>query len=186
MRSPNAASTVETEAFSRERIVFIGVLNEAEYEWAQHERVFVGAGGTLEQMDAMRNPDVALGDSNTFDEMERATLALTYEMIRHVAVADATMGRVRALLPDPTRRGTGRRHRGLQHGVPVCRRDRRGGGIEASLSCPRRSRRGSMAASIRHPQWAPRSDTQARRASVVGTIQSWCCPSQSRVSEVLP
>jgi hypothetical protein len=43
-----------------------------------------------------------------------------------------------------------------------------------------------MAASIRHPQWAPRSDTQARRASVVGTIQSWCCPSQSRVSEVLP
>jgi hypothetical protein len=62
---------VETEAFSRERIVFIGVLNEAEYEWAQHERVCVEAGGTLEQMDAMRNPDVALGDSNTFDEMER-------------------------------------------------------------------------------------------------------------------
>jgi alkylhydroperoxidase family enzyme len=82
-------------------IMFIGVLNEADYEWAQHERVFVDVGGTPDEMDAMRNPDAALGDVYAFDEMERATLALTYEMTRHVAVTDATMRRVRALLPDP-------------------------------------------------------------------------------------
>ena len=81
-------------------IMFIGVLNEADYEWAQHERVFVEVGGTPEQMSAMKNPDEALGDSDVFDDAERAILALTYEMTRNVAVTDATMSRVRVLLPD--------------------------------------------------------------------------------------
>jgi alkylhydroperoxidase family enzyme len=76
------------------------VLNRAEYEWVQHEKEFIAAGGTSEQMDALRNPSVALADSKRFDEMERATLALTYEMTRDVVVTDATMRRVRALLPD--------------------------------------------------------------------------------------
>lgn len=81
-------------------IMFIGVLNEAPYEWAQHERVFVEVGGTPEQMTAMRTPDAALVDTERFDEAERATLALTYEMTRNVVVTDETMRRVRDLLPD--------------------------------------------------------------------------------------
>lgn len=81
-------------------IMYIGVLNQADYEWAQHERVFIEVGGTTEQMNALRNMDSALGDSDVFDEGELATLALTYEMTRNVAVTDATMRRVRALLPD--------------------------------------------------------------------------------------
>jgi len=81
-------------------IMFIGVLNQADYEWVQHERVFVEVGGTPDQMNALRNPDAALGDSDMFDDAERATLALTYEMTRNVVVTDATMSRVRALLPD--------------------------------------------------------------------------------------
>ena len=81
-------------------IMFIAVLNNADYEWTQHEKVFIAAGGTPEQMDSMRDPDSVLGDSDVFDEAERATLALTYEMTRNVAVTDATMRRVRALLPD--------------------------------------------------------------------------------------
>jgi alkylhydroperoxidase family enzyme len=51
-------------------------------------------------MDALRNPAVALGDSKRFDEKERATLALTYEMTCNIVVTDATMRRVRAFLPD--------------------------------------------------------------------------------------
>ena len=81
-------------------IMFIGVLNDADYEWVQHERVFVEVGGTPGQMDALRTPDSALGDSERFDESERATLALTYEMTRNIVVTDATMRRVRALLSD--------------------------------------------------------------------------------------
>ena len=81
-------------------IMFIGVLNHADYEWVQHKRVFVEVGGTPEQMAALRDPDSALGDADVFDEAELATLALTYEMTRNVAVTDATMRRVRALLPD--------------------------------------------------------------------------------------
>ena len=81
-------------------ILFTAVLNESDYQWAHHENVFVSVGGTAEQMDSIREPDSALGDSDVFDEAERATLALTYEMTRNVAVTDATMRRVRALLPD--------------------------------------------------------------------------------------
>jgi alkylhydroperoxidase family enzyme len=81
-------------------IMSVGVLNKADYEWVQHEADFLAAGGTREQMDALRNPAAALTDTKRFDEPERATLALTYEMTRSIVVADATMRRVRAALPD--------------------------------------------------------------------------------------
>jgi len=81
-------------------IMFIGVLNDAPYEWAQHEQVFVEVGGTPEQMTAMRNPDAALVDAERFDEAERATLALTYEITRDIVVTDETMRRIRDILPD--------------------------------------------------------------------------------------
>src|SRR5207302_8159923 len=35
-------------------IMQIGVLNKAEYEWAQHEGEFLKVGGTREQLDALR------------------------------------------------------------------------------------------------------------------------------------
>jgi alkylhydroperoxidase family enzyme len=82
-------------------IMSIGVLNKADYEWAQHEADFLAAGGTREQMVALKDPPAALSDAKLFDEPERATLALTYEMTRNVTVADATMKRIRAVLPDP-------------------------------------------------------------------------------------
>jgi alkylhydroperoxidase family enzyme len=81
-------------------IMSIGVLNKADYEWAQHEKDFLAAGGTKEQMDSLKNPSSALTDAKRFNEAERATLALTYEMTRDIAVSDATMKRVRAILPD--------------------------------------------------------------------------------------
>ena len=81
-------------------IMSIGVLNHAEYEWFQHEGEFLKAGGTKEQLASLRNPSAALTASKHFDEAERATLALTWEMTRDLDVKPATMSRIRAVLPD--------------------------------------------------------------------------------------
>lgn len=81
-------------------IMSIGVLNKAGYEWFQHEGEYLKAGGTKEQLAAMKNATAALKDSKHFDEAELATLALTYEMTRNIEVKPATMKRIRAVLPD--------------------------------------------------------------------------------------
>ncbi len=81
-------------------IMAIGTLNKADYEWAQHEKEYLAAGGTRQQMAALRDVDAAMKDSKLFDEAERATLALTVEMTRDVVVSPATMKRIRAVLPD--------------------------------------------------------------------------------------
>jgi alkylhydroperoxidase family enzyme len=81
-------------------IMSIGAINRAEYEWGQHEPEFLKAGGTRAQLAALRDPLAALADAAHFDEAERATLALTHEMTTTVAVTEATMRRVRAVLPD--------------------------------------------------------------------------------------
>ena len=78
----------------------IGVLNRADYEWFQHEGEFLKAGGTKDQLAALKNPQAALADTKHFDEAERAALALTYEMTRNIDVKPATMKRIRAALPD--------------------------------------------------------------------------------------
>ena len=81
-------------------IMSIGVLNHADYEWFQHEGEFLKAGGTKEQLAALKNPSAALKDSKHFDEAELATLALTSEMTHNIQVKPATMKRIRAVLPD--------------------------------------------------------------------------------------
>jgi len=81
-------------------IVAIGALNKADYEYAHHEPDFLKAGGTKEQLGALAAMPAALNNTKLFDEAERATLALTYEMTRNITVADATMNRVRAIFPD--------------------------------------------------------------------------------------
>jgi alkylhydroperoxidase family enzyme len=81
-------------------ICAVGVMNRADYEYVAHAPIFLSAGGTQEQLDAIKKggPD-AIGDTELFDESERATLALTYEMTRNVAVEKATMAKVRSVLP---------------------------------------------------------------------------------------
>jgi alkylhydroperoxidase family enzyme len=81
-------------------IMAIGVLNDAEYEWAQHEGEFLKAGGTKEQLAALRKLRQGKVDPKLFDEAEQAALALTVEMTRNVKVKEATLKRVRARLPD--------------------------------------------------------------------------------------
>jgi alkylhydroperoxidase family enzyme len=81
-------------------IMAIGVLNDAEYEWAQHEKEYLKAGGTEAQLKRLRNMTAAMNDAKLFDEAERATLALTSEMTRNVKVKPGTLKRIRAALPD--------------------------------------------------------------------------------------
>lgn len=81
-------------------IMGIGVLNRADYEWVQHEGEFLKAGGTRAQLDRLKDFPAAMKDAALFDEAERATLALTSEMTRDVAVSKETMRRIRAVLPD--------------------------------------------------------------------------------------
>ena len=81
-------------------IMEIAVLNQADYEWAQHEQLFLDAGGTKEQLAALKNVPAALKNDKLFSEAERATLALTDEMTRAIKVSGATMKRIRKILPD--------------------------------------------------------------------------------------
>lgn len=81
-------------------IMAIGVLNQADYEWVQHEQEFLNAGGTEAQLAALKNVPAALKNTKLFDETERATLALTDEMTRSIKVSEATMRRIRKALPD--------------------------------------------------------------------------------------
>ena len=81
-------------------IMAVGAINKAEYEWVAHAPEFLSAGGTKAQMEALKDVSTAMNDTKLFDESERATLALTYEMTRNITVANATMARVRSILPD--------------------------------------------------------------------------------------
>jgi alkylhydroperoxidase family enzyme len=80
-------------------IMAVGSLNQADYEWTQHEPEFLKAGGTAAQLAALKNVAAAAKNDKLFDESERATLALTEEMTRSIKVSDATMKRIRKLLP---------------------------------------------------------------------------------------
>jgi alkylhydroperoxidase family enzyme len=80
-------------------IMSIGVYNNAGYEWFQHEPEFLKAGGTREQLQELKtNIDAAEKDAKLFDETERATLTLTREMTKNVAVPEATIQRIRKVL----------------------------------------------------------------------------------------
>lgn len=78
----------------------VAALNGADYEWTHHAPLFVAAGGTQAQLDALRDPQRARADTALFDAADRAAIGLTVEMTRGVAVADETFAAVRAALPD--------------------------------------------------------------------------------------
>jgi alkylhydroperoxidase family enzyme len=76
----------------------VAVVNKAEYELKAHLPIFIKHGGTEEQGRALRDPETAIKDTRLFSEVERATLALTYEMTEHVKVSDATFAAARKAL----------------------------------------------------------------------------------------
>lgn len=82
-------------------ICSVGALNGADYEVDNHAPVFYAAGGKEAQVKALRNFEAAMKDTALFDASERATLRLTFEMTRNVAISDETFAAVRAVLPSP-------------------------------------------------------------------------------------
>ena len=78
-------------------IMAIAVLNKADYEWQQHEGEFLKAGGTQQQLAALK---ALKADPKLFDPAELAALQLTIEMTRDVQPKQATIDAVRKLLPD--------------------------------------------------------------------------------------
>ena len=81
-------------------IMAIAVMNRADYEWQAHEPFFLSAGGTQRQLEALKKGvPKAIKNAKLFDELERATLSLTYEMTRNVTVKKPTIAKIRSLLP---------------------------------------------------------------------------------------
>ncbi len=81
----------------------VAALNDAEYEFHHHGPLYLQAGGTQAQLDALRaiGRDPAAGDlAGRFDPLQRAALQLSIEMTRDVKVSDATFAATREALGD--------------------------------------------------------------------------------------
>ncbi|MBX3621135.1 MAG: carboxymuconolactone decarboxylase family protein [Rhizobacter sp.] len=78
----------------------VAVLNRAEYEFHHHRQPFLDAGGTAEQLAALRALPAI--DAECFDATERAALQLTVEMTRHVTVSDLSFVVARRALGSDT------------------------------------------------------------------------------------
>lgn len=70
-------------------ICAVAALTGAEYEFHHHAPLFLEAGGTPAQLDALR-AFTGGGATAPFDDTERAVLRYAHEMTRDVAVRDAT------------------------------------------------------------------------------------------------
>src|SRR5262249_7576760 len=81
-------------------ILTVAALDKADYETLKHEPEFLAAGGTREQLAALKTVASAETDGKLFDEYERARLALATEMTKNLKVSAATLKRVRAVLSD--------------------------------------------------------------------------------------
>jgi alkylhydroperoxidase family enzyme len=76
-------------------ILAVAVLNDAPYEWVQHEPEFLKAGGTQDELAAIQKLD-----GSKFDEAGQVTFALATEMTRNIKVSAATMARAKKALPN--------------------------------------------------------------------------------------
>ena len=77
----------------------VSQLNGAEYGFQQHAPQFLHAGGTLQQVEALRTPEAASHDGTLFCADERATIRVALEMTRNVGVSDAAFAALREALP---------------------------------------------------------------------------------------
>lgn len=81
-------------------ICLVAVLNEAAYEHHHHAPIFIDAGGTEEQLQALQSPEQAYVDHELFSGLEIAAMRLTFEMTRSIEVSDETFAAIRAALDD--------------------------------------------------------------------------------------
>lgn len=76
----------------------VAVLNEAEYEFTQHAPVYLKAGGTQAQLDALRLLGTERFDASAFTAAQADAALLTLQMTRQIRVEDALMRRLQAAL----------------------------------------------------------------------------------------
>ena len=78
-------------------ICYVAILNNASYELEQHTPIFISAGGTQAQVDALRAGNF---DSPEFDPADTAVITLTREMTQDIAVSDSTIAQLKAHVGD--------------------------------------------------------------------------------------
>jgi alkylhydroperoxidase family enzyme len=81
-------------------ICAVASLNGAPYEFHHHAPEFAGAGGTPQQVEALRAPEQALRQPGLFDATALAVLRLAVEMTKQVAVTDEAFDDVRRAVGD--------------------------------------------------------------------------------------
>lgn len=81
-------------------ICVVAVANGADYEYRQHSPLFLKAGGTAAELDAIGRIATSGIDASAFDAGELAIVKLSVEMTRKVQVSSATMLAVQAALPN--------------------------------------------------------------------------------------
>jgi alkylhydroperoxidase family enzyme len=79
-------------------ICAVAILNGADYEYRQHSPLFLKAGGTAVQLDALTRIGTSGVVASAFDARECAVIALTMEMTQTVRVESATLAAVQAVL----------------------------------------------------------------------------------------
>ena len=72
----------------------VAVLNGAEYEFFHHAPELIAAGGTQEQVDALRTIDDIAADLSMFSPVERDAILLTIQMTRDIQVSEHLMKRL--------------------------------------------------------------------------------------------
>lgn len=82
-------------------ICVVAVLNRAEYEFTQHAPLYIEAGGTSAQRDALHRVGTGAFEPSMFSPPEQAVIALAIEMTRDVEVgAETARGARQALGSD--------------------------------------------------------------------------------------
>ena len=79
-------------------ICVVAVVTGADYEFDHHAPVFLQAGGTAAQLEAVRRIEQFADPASLFDSAERAIIRLAVEMTRQVKVSDATFSSAKAAL----------------------------------------------------------------------------------------
>lgn len=72
-------------------ILAVAVLNQADYEFAQHAPVFLNAGGTPAQLDAIRHVGQPTFTPGAFSPLENLACELALAMTRHIEVPHGLM-----------------------------------------------------------------------------------------------
>lgn len=78
----------------------VAVINQADYEFLHHSPIFIKAGGTPAQVDALRTISSKAVPAGLFTSLEEDAIALTIQMTRSIKVDPELMRRLQSVLGD--------------------------------------------------------------------------------------